>query len=65
MRSSGVRTRPTRKRRLEALGRLAALAGDTAGSVRAYRHVLALSDGGEAPGPRVQEVRAALTRLER
>jgi DNA-binding SARP family transcriptional activator len=46
-------------------GRLAALAGDTAGSLRAYRHFLALTAGDADAGPRVQEVRAALARLER
>ena len=46
-------------------GRLAALTGDTAGAVRAYRHYLALRPTPE-PGvrPEVERVRAALSDLE-
>jgi len=47
-------------------GRLAALAGDRAGAIRAYRHYLALRT---APEPelqqRVEQVRAEMQRLER
>jgi DNA-binding SARP family transcriptional activator len=47
-------------------GRLSALAGDTVGSLRAYRHFLALTDAADSqPGSRVQAVRAALARLQR
>ena len=47
-------------------GRLAALAGDTMGSLRAYRHFLALTEAADSqPGSRVQAVRAALARLQR
>ncbi len=47
-------------------GRLAALAGDTVGSLRAYRHFLALTEAADSqPGSRVQAVRAALARLQR
>ena len=47
-------------------GRLAALTGDTAGAVGAYRHYLALRSGAEpALRPGVDSVRAELARLER
>jgi hypothetical protein len=46
-------------------GRLAALAGDTTGAVRAYRRYLALRGDADPPlQPRVQEVRRALAALE-
>jgi hypothetical protein len=46
-------------------GRLAALAGDTAGAIRAYRQVLVLQAHPEpAVAPRVQHIRAELARLE-
>jgi DNA-binding SARP family transcriptional activator len=46
-------------------GRLAALVGDTAGAVRAYRHYLALRhDPGPAVRPKVEAIRAALAGLE-
>jgi serine/threonine-protein kinase len=46
-------------------GRLAALVGDTAGAVRAYRHYLALrSDPEPVLRPTVERVRAELVRLE-
>jgi hypothetical protein len=50
---------------LAAEGRLAALTGDTAGAVRAYRHYLALRFDPE-PGvlPAVETVRRALRALE-
>jgi TolB-like protein len=45
-------------------GRLAALVGDTAGAVRAYRHYLALRPDPEpADRPEVEQVRAQLVRL--
>jgi TolB-like protein len=47
-------------------GRLAALAGDTTGAVRAYRRYLALRGAADPPlQARVQEVRRALAALER
>jgi hypothetical protein len=51
---------------LRSEARLAALTGDTAGAVRAYRHYLALRPDPE-PGvkPEVDQVRAALAALER
>jgi hypothetical protein len=46
-------------------GRLAALAGDTAGAISAYRHYLVLQAHPEpAVAPRVQRIRAELARLE-
>jgi hypothetical protein len=46
-------------------GRLAALAGDTAGAVRAYRQYLVLMAHPEpAVAPRVERIRAELARLE-
>ena len=45
-------------------GRLAALTGDTAGGIRAYRHYLALrSDPEPALRPAVEAVRAEVVRL--
>lgn len=45
--------------------RFAKLAGDTAGSVRAYRHLLSLWSGAEpSMAPRVQEIRRELARLD-
>jgi hypothetical protein len=47
-------------------GRLAALAGDTAGAIRAYRHYLALQADPEPPlQPRVRAIHAELARLKR
>lgn len=47
-------------------GRLAALAGDSTGAVRAYRRYLALRGDADPPlQARVQEVRRALAALER
>jgi hypothetical protein len=47
-------------------GRLAALAGDTAGAIRAYRRYLTLRGDAEPPlQPRVRQVRTALAALER
>ena len=47
-------------------GRLAALTGDRAGSIRAYRHYLALrSEAEPALQPEVRQVRAELEALER
>jgi eukaryotic-like serine/threonine-protein kinase len=47
-------------------GRLAALTGDTAGAVRAYRHYLALRTNPEAEvKPETEVVRSELARLER
>jgi hypothetical protein len=49
---------------LRAEGRLAALTGDSAGAVRAYRHYLALrSDAEPSVRPSVDSVRAELTKL--
>jgi hypothetical protein len=45
-------------------GRLAALAGDTAGAVSAYRHYLTLQAHSEpALEPRMKHIRAELVRL--
>jgi tRNA A-37 threonylcarbamoyl transferase component Bud32/tetratricopeptide (TPR) repeat protein len=47
-------------------GRYAALAGDRAGAIRAYRHYLTIrSDPGPTVRPKVEEVRAELAALER
>lgn len=47
-------------------GRYAALAGDRAGAIRAYRHYLTLrSDPEPAVRPKVEEVRAEIAALER
>jgi len=46
-------------------GRLAALVGDTAAAVRAYRHYLALRNDPEPVlRPEVERIRAELERLE-
>ena len=47
-------------------GRLAALVGDTAGAIRAYRHFLALRESPEpALLPETARVREALAAIER
>jgi hypothetical protein len=53
-------------RHLREEGRLAALTGDSAGAIKAYRHYLALrSDPEPALWPAVEAIRVELARLER
>jgi hypothetical protein len=62
----GVATFPQYVTFLRHEGRLAALTGDRAGAIRAYRHYLALRGEAEpALQPQVRQVRAELEALER
>jgi serine/threonine-protein kinase len=62
----GVATFPHYVRYLREEGRLAALAGDRPGAIRAYRHYLALrSEAEPALQPEVRAVRAELEAIER
>ena len=65
-RYTGVATFPHYVTYLRHEGRLAALTGDRAGAIRAYRHYLALRGEAEpALQPQVRQVRADLEALER
>jgi tetratricopeptide (TPR) repeat protein len=62
---TGLGLQPINVTALRDEGRYAALAGDTAGAIRAYRHYLTLrSDPEPSILPAVEEVRAELARVE-
>ena len=63
-REYGLHTPPYLSTYLREEGRLAALAGDTAGAIGAYQHYLALRSNPEpALMPQTEQVRAELARL--